>query len=221
MTKKLILAALAAFTLVGLGTDAYAQGRIRTENVFFRTSALNTADGFVDSLVMQSVGAAGASSVLDTTAGISTARWLIPQNMQVGDSAVVATLYIYDSPDGDCESGADSLGVAVQVSPDGSTWTTLATVAGQTTTANMITSRNNQTIANSAFLDRLSDNGASLANGQPIWNFKFKARGNTGLATLDQSSIFHFPFVRFITSAHDAKGYKVRAKIVYNSNGTE
>ncbi len=92
MMKKLILAALAAFTLVGLGTEASAQGRIRTENVFFRTSAAN-ANGFVDSLVMQSVGAAGASSVLDTTAGISTARWLIPTNLTVGDSAVVATLY--------------------------------------------------------------------------------------------------------------------------------
>jgi hypothetical protein len=218
MMKKLALAALAAFTLVGIGSDAFAQGRIRTENVFFRTSA-NNAVGFVDSLVMQSVGAAGASSVLDTTAGISTSRWYIPPNMQVGDSAVVATLYVYDDIDGDSESGADSLAVAVQVSPDGTTWTTLAAVAGQT--GSSIATRNNQTIANGSFLDRLSDNGAALANGQPIWNFKFKARGNTSLATLDQGSIFFFPFVRFITSAHDAKGYKVRAKIVYNSNATE
>jgi len=219
MMKKLVLAAVAAFMLIGIGTDAYAQGaRIRVEQVFFRTSAANSA-GYVDSLVMQSVGAAGASSVLDTTVGIATVHWQVPDRLAVGDSAVVAALIIYDDVDGDCESGADSLAVAVQVSPDGNTWTTLGAVAGQT--GSSIASRNNQTIANGSFLDRLSENGAALANGQPIWVYKFKARGNAGLAGLDQSAIFHFPFVRFITSAHDAKGYKVRAKIVYNSNGTE
>ena len=216
--KKLVLAALALCALVPPAFAQESSARIRTDQVFFRTSAANSA-GYVDSLVMQSVGAAGASSVLDTTRAISTLRWEIPSQMSVGDSAVVAALIIYDDVDGDCESGADSLAVAVQVSPDGVTWTNLAAVAGQT--GSSVASRNNQTIANGIFLDRLSDNGAALANGQPIWTFKFKARGNAGLAGLDQSSIFHFPFVRFITSAHDAKGYKVRAKIVYNSNGSE
>ncbi len=217
--KKLILAvaALTAFAVPAFAQESAA--RIRTDQVFFRTSALNTTAGFVDSLVMQSVGAAGASSVLDTTRAISTLRWEIPSQMSVGDSAVVAALIIYDDVDGDCESGADSLAVAVQVSPDGNTWTSLAAVAGQT--GGTVVSRNNQTIVNGIFMDRLSDNGAALASGQPIWTFKFKARGNAGLAGLDQSAIFHFPFVRFITSAHDAKGYKVRAKLVYNSNGSE
>jgi hypothetical protein len=222
--KKILLAALAAVSLFG-ATGVWAaptpvSAYIRYDQVHFVTNAAaNPNGGQVDTLWASRVGAAGASSVLDTTAAIGTEGWLVPEVPVLADTmGVLCQLLVYGKVDGGfvgCQSGADSLAVAVQVSADGITWVTNATLPAQTVSAttNPITSRNNQTIANSAFYDRLSLNGASIANGQPVWAFKFKNRGAQSLTEAADGAISFWPYIRFIFSFHDAAGYVVMAKV--------
>jgi len=220
MKKNLVFILLTLAALASCASSAFAAGPSSGRNmdyqqVFFRTqTAANPASAW-DSLTTSRVGAAGASSVLDTTVAISTAGWDIPSGSAVGDSALFAHFIVYDATTGgDCESGADSLAVAMQVSADGVTWATTAVVAGQVGSGTAaIASRNNQTIANGVFLDQLSANGAALANGQPVWSFPLKFRGNASLGSIDHGRAPLFPFIRFILSFHDAKGYIVQAKV--------
>src|SRR5262245_13785980 len=108
--KKALLAALAAITFAG---TAHAQqgvaNRFVWDQVRFSTSAAANANGGrVDSSFASRVGAAGASSVLDTTVAISTAGWFIQGPGVVADSSVAMILLVYDATSaGDCESGAD------------------------------------------------------------------------------------------------------------------
>lgn len=220
--KKILLAALAAIAVAG---TAWASGpsvptHIKYEQVHFITSAAATGNGGVsDSLQARRVGAAGASSVLDTTAAISTESWMFYNPSVLADTTnQFCMLLIHSSMTGGddgCESGADSLAVAMQVSADGVTWATCAALPAQSAagaTAPIVT-RNNQTILNGAFMDRLSLNGAALANGQPLWMFRYKLRGAQQFADISEGSTQFFPYIRFILSFHDAKGYKVAGKI--------
>jgi hypothetical protein len=221
--KKFLLAALAVF----FAATSWASGPTvplhqKVDNVMFRSQVAANASAVWDSLVTRRVGAAGTSSVLDTTVAISTEGWLRPQGMTgaaTDTSQVWLALHVAASVDGGdagCQSGADSLAVAMQVSVDGQTWITTAAVPGQTASAgaNPITSRNNQTIVNGAFKDALSLNGAALANGQPAWVFKYRFRGVNQLSAIDCDNAIDYPFIRFIFSFHDAAGYMVKAKIV-------
>lgn len=220
--KKILAFVVGVLGLTALASNAFALGTVagafmKYDNVYFRTSAATEYSGYVDSLTSFTVGAAGASSVLDTTAAISTEGWIIPMNQSLSDtSGVFATLCVYDAPGSDdCQSGADSLAVATQVSVDGVTWVTAAAVGNQNLNTNgtVIASRNNQTILNGAFVDLLSTNGASLANGKPVWFYRFKIRAATPVEAVNTSSLHLWPYVRFILSYHDAAGYKVAAKI--------
>lgn len=221
MKNRILIAALAAFTL--FAGSAWAIGTpvsvfTKFDDVKFRAQVAANPASIWDSTVTSRVGAAGASSVLDTTVAISTEGWVIPINQAINDtSGVFCTLIVHDATAaGDCESGADSLAVAMQVSADGVTWTTLAAVAAQAApTTNPITSRNNQTIASGTFHDRLSMNGAALAAGQPIWAFKFKMRSVTPLDGSNVAEAYQFPYIRFVLSFHDAKGYIVQAKVFH------
>lgn len=216
--KKMILAALAvAFCVTGASADAI---RMKHIPVKFRTNAAALIGGFVDSTVSRRVGAAGASSVLDTTAGISTDGWFVPNGypLLADTTANYFKLFVFGSTDGaddGCESAADSMACAVQVSADGKAWLTAAAIPGQTISAgtNPIGSRNNQTIVNGAFMDRLTLNGASLANGQPVWTWGFN---NSTLVNtvIDRANLMFWPYIRFVFSLHDAKGYKIQAKVV-------
>ena len=218
--KKILLAALAALSIAG---PAWASGpsvpvHIKFDEVRFTTrAAANANGGLVDSSFASRVGAAGASSVLDTTGAISTENWMFYNPVVLADTTnQFCTLLVYDATSaGDCESGADSLAVAMQVSPDGVTWLTTAALPAQTASAgtNPIGTRNNQTILNGAFMDRLSLNGAALANGQPVWAFRYKARGAQQFVEVSEGSTQFYPFIRFILSFHDAKGYIVQAKV--------
>jgi len=227
MMKKILLAALAAFTMVGTAhAVASSPVRIEYQTVKFRTNAAaNPAPGFVDSTTTMRLGAAGASSVLDTTTVISTEGWLFDGPKVLADtSGFHCILYVYDAQGADdCQSGADSLAVAMQVSANGEDWATVAAVAGQTVSAatNPIGTRNNQTILNGAFMDRLTLNGASVANGKPVWMFKYKVRGAQQFNALSEGEVHGWPFIRFILSFHDAAGYKVGAKVAYLSGAVE
>jgi hypothetical protein len=219
--KKIFLAALAVLCFAG---TAWAQVpvRIKYQPVLFRTNAAaNDHGGAVDSVAARRVGAAGASSVLDTTVAISTDGWMIYNHNSgvAGDTtSAFCTLIVYGSQDGGddgCESGADSLAVAMQVSADGKSWLTAAVLPAQTASAgtNPIGSRNNQTIVNGAFMDRLSLNGAAVANGQPVWMFRYKQRVVQSLSEVSEGNLHFWPLIRFVLSFHDAKGYKVQAKV--------
>jgi len=229
--KKLVLA-MAVIAAFATTANAVPSSPARQEVInlrFITSAAANANGGVVDSVVARRVGAAGASSVLDTTKAISTEGWVIPTTNHTGaatdTSQVWMTLLIYGAAQiGDaCESGADSLGVALQVSPDGVTWLTTAAIAGQTVSAgtNPIATRNNQTIANGAFRDALSLNGAALANGQPVWMFKHRFRGINQRDAVDSDNAFQYPFIRFILSFHDAKAYKVQGKVIVLSAANE
>jgi len=217
--KKLIAALVLVAAVHGTAFAQFGQVPVRLvhENVKFRTSASNNA-GFVDSLVAKRVGAAGASSVLDTTAAISTQGWHFWTGLNVTDTSnVFCQLTVFDAPGSDaCQTGADSLAAAMQVSANGEDWLTVAAITGQTVSAgtNPIASRNNQTIANGAFMDRLSLNGAALANGQPVWVFRYKIRPAQTLGgSVAEGDVQMFPYIRFILSLHDAAGYKIAAKV--------
>ena len=222
--KKVLIAALLALSAVNV---AWASGPTVTvhqkvETVFFRAQVWANSFAVWDSSITRRVGAAGASAVLDTTVAISMENWLRPQGvtgLATDTSQVWLTLLVHGALDGaedGCESGADSLAVAMQVSADGNVWLTTAAVAGQSASASTapIVSRNNHTIANGAFKDALSLNGLSLANGQPSWLFKYRFRGANQLAAVDCDNAYDWPYIRFVLSFHDAKGYKVRAKLV-------
>lgn len=220
MKNRILLAALAALTLA---TSAWAVGTpvatfSKFDQVVFRSQVAANAPSVWDSITTMRVGAGGASSVLDTTVAISTEGWYTPSNQALSDtSGVFCTLIVHDAlGSDDCESGADSLAVAMQVSADGQTWTSLSSAVGIAAgTTNPIGSRNNQTIAGGVFHDRLSMNGAALAAGQPIWMFKFKVRSVTPVDGSDHTNAFQFPYIRFVLSFHDAKGYKVQAKLFH------
>jgi len=220
---KTVVGAVLALALYS--TTSWASGpsvpvHIKYDPVRFITSAAATPNGgVVDSAVARRIGAAGASSVLDTTQAISTENWMFYNPQVLADTtsqfcALLVTSSQFAGDDG-CESGADSLAAAMQVSVDGVTWATVAAIPGNTVSASTgpIVSRNNQTILGGAFMDRLSLNGAALANGQPIWLFRWKTRGAQSLHDIDAASVQFFPFIRFILSFHDAKGYKVQAKV--------
>ena len=223
MKKNLVFILLTLAALASCASSAFAIGTpvavfTKFDEVKFRAQVAANPASVWDSTVTSRVGAGGASSVLDTTVAISTEGWVIPINQALSDtSGVFCTLIVHDATAaGDCESGADSLAVAMQVSADGTTWTTLAAVAAQAApTTNPITSRNNQTIVNGTFHDRLSMNGAALAAGAPIWMFKFKMRSVTPLDGSDVANAYQFPFIRFVLSFHDAKGYIVQAKVFH------
>lgn len=226
--RSITLSAISVFALAGTAHAVVSSPvRFEYQTVRFITSAAATPNGgIVDSTVARRLGAAGASSVLDTTKAISTEGWLVERHKVLADtSGFFCQLMVSDAPgsDDDCESGADSLGVAMQVSPDGEHWLTAATLPAQTVSATTapIASRNNQTIVNSAFHDRLSLNGAALANGKPVWVVKFKARGAQQLTEVAEGMTEAFPWIRFILSFHDAKGYKVQAKVAYLSGAVE
>jgi hypothetical protein len=222
--KKILLAALAAFTLFGTAhaDSGPAVGlRFKWDPVLFRSQAASNPNAVVDSAITSRVGAAGASSVLDTTAAIGTDGWGMPTSSNVlADSNEFARLVVYDAPVGDCQSGADSLAVATQVSADGVSWVTLPVVAGQSSGAAgaTIITRNNQTILNGVFMDVISQNGASIANGPPVWIYRFKFRGAKPLGSTDIGDLPLYPMVRFILSFHDAAGYIVSAKLGHLSN---
>lgn len=218
--KKIFLAALMA---LGFTSQVWAASNpiatyMKFDELKFRAQVAANAPSVWDSTVTSRVGAAGASSVLDTTVAIGTDGWAYPNTFGNTDStSFFCTLLVHDATTaGDCESGADSLAAAIQVSADGTTWVTLGAVSGQSAgTTNPITSRNNQTIANGAFHDRLSLNGAALAAGQPLWMFVFRVRMPASLAISDPNAIINFPYVRFVLSFHDPKGYIVQAKVAH------
>jgi hypothetical protein len=216
--KRIVFAAFAAIcTLVGF-TDAFAVGPPvgifqRYETLRWRARVAANDPSLWDSTATMRVGAAGASSVLDTSLAVSTEGWALPASLGTTDSLQFMHVLIYDIDGASCESGADSLACAVQVSADGNTWATTLTFKGGTA-ASTITSRNNQTIVSGTFLDDISLNGAALAAGAPIWSFRYKQRPVTTLGgAVDIGGLLQWPFVRFILSFHDAKGYKVYGKV--------
>ena len=216
--KKILLAALMAF---GFTSHVWAAANpvsvyMKYDELKFRSQVAANPASQWDSVVTSRVGVAGASSILDTTLAIGTDGWAFPNQFgNVDSAAFFCTLLVHDATvAGDCESGADSLAAAVQVSADGVTWVTLGAVSGQSAgTTNPITSRNNQTIANGAFHDRLSLNGAALAAGAPVWMFTFRVRMPYTLAISDPNVIVQWPYIRFVLSFHDAKGYIVQARV--------
>lgn len=217
--KNRILAALSALVSIAVISTASWAGpsvpvHYQWDEVKFRAQVAANPVGVWDSLVTMRVGAAGASSVLDTTVAISTAGWVVPGNQALSDtSGVFCYLVVHDAPGSDdCESGADSLAVAMQGSADGQTWVTFLTFKTGTA-ASTITSRNNQTIVSGVFTDQISANGAALAAGQPVWVYKFKKRAASALDGVELGDPMCFPLIRFVLSFHDAKGYKVAAKI--------
>lgn len=210
--KKVLIAVLALACFAG-GANAQSPSRQKFEQVFFRAQVAANSPSVWDSMVTKRVGAAGASSVLDTTVAISTDGWDVPRNQALSDTAgAFCTLIVYDAADGDCESGADSLSVAMQVSADGITWANVNVFVGGTT-GQTTTSRNDQTIVTGIFQGRLSVNGAALAAGQPIWIWRYKTRSVFRHDLNDFGNVTMWPYIRFVLAFHDAKGYMVSAKI--------
>lgn len=222
---KKILIALAVMAGITLTGTAFAQdnapARLRWEPVRFRSMVAANPSSVWDSLALSRVGAAGANAVLCTTTAISTVGWVPVPNQALSDTSGFTFLFqVYDQTGSDaCESGADSMAACLQGSPDGETWVSFNTFKTGTK-AQTTTSRNDQTIVSGIFNARISENGAALAAGAPIWHFKFKKRAVSAWDQLEIGDPIQFPFIRFVLLLPDAKGYKVNAKIGYFSTST-
>jgi hypothetical protein len=229
--KRWKVAALAAFCLSVLSVGSafaaeYIVDHPYLEPVKWRTHKLTAASGevlftdnlcnlcAVDSATTNRLGVASGSSPLDTTTAISTLAWTVPHANTglASDSAqVLAVLNVYD-PSTLCVSGADSIYIATQGSVDGNTWVTLRTFKNGTISA--IASRLDQTNVTGAFQGLLSQNGAALANGQPVWRYRFTFQlPNAGQDAVDRYQLYHWPLIRFIVCFDKAYKYGVNASI--------
>ena len=185
------------------------------KNVPFRTKLAVEQQGYLDSMVTHRVGT--QICPLDTTAAISTLGWSIPSNQALSDTSGFFCKFIVFDPTGTaCESGADSLYIAVQVSADGVTWATPKTFVGGTT-ANIV-SRLSQVNVTGQFYGALSLNGAALAQGAPIWQIPYKIRAVNIWDELSTANINSWPYLRWIVGFPDAKGYGVSARVVFLSS---
>jgi hypothetical protein len=103
--------------------------------------------------------------------------------------------------------------VAVQGSPDNVNWVTLRTFVGGTISS--ITDRLDQTNVTGAFRGILTANGASLANGPPVWIQRYRLKDTPVAQEPSDCKLDSWPFIRWIFGSHDAAGYKVRAAVAH------
>lgn len=209
MMKKLALAALAAFTMVG---SAHAQvaspARWVFEDVRFRSNAAaNPAPGFIDSL------SASGAAKFDTTAAVSTSGWAPPAfGGSAVDSAVVARLMVFDAQVSGSRTSttAESIYVKTQVSPDGVAWFDCAIIPGQAPVLNAFTV---QTTVNAAVLTFTNSTNTGISD--KMWSVRFvAAQGAAGGKVIpDVYSIHTFPYVRFILSGSRSLVHNWRARI--------
>jgi len=225
--KKILLAALAALTLVSTvwAATVIVAPTLRFDQLKFRTHA---AAGFagqagavsdfglfdaVDSTVAMRVGVAGASWPLDTTTAISTDGWAVNDNKLLADSTDFCTFFIYDQGGNTntTQTGVDSMYIACQGSVDGTLWVTLRTFVGGTISS--ITDRLDQTNVTGAYRGVLTSNGASLANGGPVWIQRYRLKDTPVAQEPSDAKLDSWPYLRWIFGSHDAGGYKVKCGV--------
>lgn len=221
--KKILLAALAALTLVGTAHAGWVSPHIKNDQVTFRTKIAANASSVWDSCVSQRVGIAGATAPCETTLAMPTYDWLHVQNQALGDtSGFYIKLIVSDAigapvgcgGGGTSESGADSIAVAAEVSADGVTWVGVLSFVGGTNGVTKAT-KNNQTIVDGTYQDQLSVNGAALNGGPPVWVFQYKSRAVSQTHTVDKGGLAGWPYIRFIFKYHMAKAFKVSAVVAH------
>lgn len=225
----LALSSMATPALAGIVGTATGTVHTVTEPVKVRTHkgtivgnegsnfGLDRLGGYVDSTYASSVGAAltGVGSV-DTTEAVDTSGWPKVQSPVLADTmSSFCNFIVTDATGAACESGADSLYIATQVSADGLTWATAGTFVGGTVAT--LLSRLDQTNAAGTFNGRLSNNGAALAQGAPIWRVKYKVRGASSNTVVDEAGLQGWRYLRWIVAYPDAKGYIVKMWVEHQS----
>lgn len=197
-------------------------GEVLRDDANFTATGTGCNACMVDSVITNRVGVAAASSVLDTSVAINTTSWWVPQPTGVAADSATALYFQFIAADptgASCESGADSLHVAIQGSFDGMTWVTLNTFCGSTGTGYQasLASRNTQTAITGQFQGLLSLNGAALSVGAPVWVYKIYRRNAAqqvmGYDVPDRCSCDKFPLLRFVLNIEDAKGYKLKCYV--------
>jgi hypothetical protein len=208
MMKKLALAALAAFTLVGVAqAQVSSPARWTFEDVRFRSNAAaNPAPGYIDSLT-----ASGAAK-FDTTVAIATAGWAPVYGGSAVDSAVVCRLMVFDAQvtGSRTSTTAESIYVKTQVSPDGMAWFDCAVIPGQAPVLNAFTV---QTTVNAAVLTFTNSTNTGISD--KMWSVRFVAAQSApgGKVIPDINSLHTFPYVRFILSGSRSLVHNWRARI--------
>lgn len=177
--------------------------------ILWRTSALNTYSGYVDSAVVR---VNGTNTQCDTTVAIPFASLMAPSVIQrlgaVGDSAAVAMLAIHPSSSTALAEGVDSFYVAIQVSSNGSNWLTVLpnqshVVAGVAVNA-------------IAIGEGLNEESGESNSGHII--FRAKGVGATLAVAPTQTEVYQWPLVRFIVGGDaDFKGEFVAKLITYGN----
>jgi hypothetical protein len=207
--KKVLFAAIAALTLTG---TAWASQHTDAVDLHFRTSVAANPTSVWDSLSCSRVGAQIA--VLCTTSAVGTKYWSSPENTIAGDSTQFIQLHVFDQDGASCQSGADSLYIASQVSADGITWATAGTFVGGT--APTVVDRLDQTNVAGGFRGCLTLNGASLGKGAPLWKVTYYTKDlSSAQSKLEDCNLRMWPYIRFIIGFADVAGYKVKAKVQY------
>ena len=221
--KRIMAAVLLAAVTLSVAATAFAQGnymapkRAIKELVWRTHTAANGAnnDFARDSAITNRLGT--QIMVLDTTAGVSTLGWRIPEHpvRVVADSnTIYCQLFVTDG--GSSSSTADSLYIMAQASYDGKNYFNLATFLGGT--PGTATSRLDQTVATGTFFGRLNMFGAS--GSTPQWEWTYKNRAPIVTAT-DQTSLHRYPWLRWIVGFPDAVNYSVRARVMYTTTSSD
>jgi len=166
----------------------------------------------IDSLATHRVGTQIA--VLCTTRAVSTEGWSYVANNALSDtSGFVCQLLVTDATGTATQTAMDSLYAAAQVSPDGLTWTSVNTF--KTGARSSITSRLGHTNVDGLFMLALTQNGASLANGAPVWKFLYKQRAVSQWDGVEQGNLSGWPYIRWVIGFPDAGGYGVKAYVTH------
>ena len=164
---------------------------------------------FYDSTATHRVGT--QIMILDTTTAVITDGWA----RQLVSGAALDTMNtycivnVYDETGASCASGADSIYLAAQGSPDGTTWVTLGTF--KTGAPASLTDRLSQANATGTFygLNNLS------STEFPVWQFPYKLGILSASPTPDVFSIQRWKALRWVVGFPDAVGYNVRAEVQY------
>jgi hypothetical protein len=82
-------------------------------------------------------------------------------------------------------------------------------------TISSITDRLDQTNVTGAYRGILTSNGASLANGAPVWIQRYRLKDTPVAQEPADCKLDSWPFLRWIFGSHDAGGYKVKAAVIH------
>lgn len=185
--------------------------RIAATSAHYDYSQYDQIGPYHDSTATHRVGT--QISVLDTTTAVTTENWYRPRISGAALDTMITycIVNVYDETGAACASGADSIYLAAQGSPDGTTWVTLGTFKAGAPAS--LTDRLSQANGTGTFfgLNNLS------STEFPVWQRPYKMGILSADPTPDVFSIHRWKALRWVVGFPDAVGYNVKASVSFLS----